>query len=591
MATPTGTVTFLFTDVEGSTRLWEESPEAMKVALGRHDAILRHAIDSHDGHVFATGGDAFSVAFQSVSDGLDAALTAQRMLQAEPWRNVEIRVRMALHVGEADERDGDYFGSTVNRVARVMSTANGQEILVSEAVAAVARDALPFGAELQDLGQRSLKNLNRKERVFRVSGPGLSDASHSADDSSTEAVVQQTSFAPSDRRRRSIAVLPFDVMGGDADSSALADGLVEDIITALSAWRHFPVTARNSSFVYQGTAVDIRKVAEELGVRFVLEGSTRKVGNKLRVTAQLIDGTDGSHVWADRYDGQLDDVFDFQDKITSQVAAAIDPAIVASEAGRLVVKSPASFDVWDHYVRGRSLVDTFHRNEIDEGMSHLATAIELDPSFAAAHAYQGLGHFILGWAKLVDDTETEWVHALEEARRAVGIDPQSAIGHAVMSVVWLFRREYARAKDAAEVTLSLNPSLPSAHFSIGNSLLYSGDPKAALDPLTRATELVPLGSQSFVFQGALGVALYLTGDYQSAISRSRAAVARRSGYIFARAILAASLARAGNLDNAKSELAEILSIKPDFSLASFNQPFQSEQITEIAVGLRLAGLP
>jgi len=374
MGTPTGTVTFLFTDVEGSTRLWEESPDAMKSALARHDAIIHHAVESHDGHVFATGGDSFSVAFQSVSDGLDAALTAQRLLQAEPWRDVEIRVRMALHVGGAEERGGDYFGPTVNRVARVMSTAIGQEILVSEAVAAVARDALPFGAELQDMGERALRNLDRNEHVFRVSGPGLAETSPIPID--LPAVVTQTSFSGNDRRRRSIAVLPFDVMGGDADSRALADGLVEDIITALAGWRHFPVTARNSSFVYQGTAVDIRKVAEELGVRFVLEGSTRKVGSKLRVTAQLIDGTDGTHVWANRYDGQLDDVFEFQDQITSQVAAAIDPAIVASEAGRLAVKPPASFDAWDYYVRGRSLIETLHRDEIREGMTHLAKAIE-----------------------------------------------------------------------------------------------------------------------------------------------------------------------------------------------------------------------
>jgi class 3 adenylate cyclase len=240
MSIPTGTVTFLFTDVEGSTRLWEESRQAMKVALARHDEILHDTIESHHGYIFATGGDAFSASFQRLSDALESALTAQRLLHEEPGPEIDIRVRMAVHVGEAEERDGDYFGPTLNRTARVLSTGSGSEILVSSAIATVAVESLPAGAELVDLGERRLKDLDRTEHVYRLTASSLAKPTAGRD----KAQVPATEGA--DDRRRSIAVLPFDVIGEDEHTQVLADGLVEDLISALSAWRHFPVAARHT---------------------------------------------------------------------------------------------------------------------------------------------------------------------------------------------------------------------------------------------------------------------------------------------------------------------------------------------------------
>jgi adenylate cyclase len=582
---PTGTVTFLFTDVEGSTRLWEESREAMKFALARHDEILRDTIESRNGYVFTTGGDAFSAAFQAASGALESAIAAQLALQAEAWPGIDVRVRMAVHVGEAEERDGDYFGRTLNRTARVLSTAAGGEILVSSAIATVAIDSLPEGVDLFDLGERELEDLDRTEHVYRLTAPGLADA-----DREVGVPTPDPAPSPVTDPRRSIAVLPFDVIGGDDRTEVLADGLVEDIISALSAWRHFPVTARNSTFAYRGQSVDVREVSQRLGVHFVLEGSLRRSGDQIRVAAQLIDGNDGHHVWADHYDGTVEDVFAFQDSITRNIASAIDPAIFAAEARRLASKPPASFDAWDHLVQGRRLVETARPDEVEEAIGHLQVAIGLDPGLAEAYTYTGLAHFFRGWVHRTDDDRAEFDKAIDWARRATEIDPNHGSAHEVLSLAYLFRGEHDRARNEARIALKVNPSSVLAHFSIGNVAIYSGDPKAALESFETCLQLDPLGVWAWVFHAITGAAHYLLGEYEEAIDQAREAIAIRSGYLLARVIITAGLARSGAVAEAEAELAEILSINPEFSVDLINQPFQPEHRADVIEGLRLAGL-
>ncbi len=584
MSIPTGTVTFLFTDVEGSTRLWEESRQAMTVALARHDEILRDAIESRHGYIFATGGDAFSASFQRLSDALESALAAQRLLQQEPWAEIDIRARMAVHVGEAEERDGDYFGPTLNRAARVLSTAAGSEILVSSATATVAVESLPAGTELVDLGERKLKDLDRTEHVYRLTAPALAEPEASSDK------AQMPVTEGSDDRRRSIAVLPFDVIGGDQSIEALADGLVEDVISALSAWRYFPVTARTSTFAYRGQSVDVRKVAEELGVRYVLEGSFRQSGDQIRVAAQLIDGTDGSHVWAEKYDSTVQDVFEFQDRITRNIASAIDPAIFAAEARNVASKAPGSFDAWDHLVQGRLLLETARPKEVEEAISHLHVAIDLDPGLAEAYAYMGLAHFFRGWAHRTHDERAEFDTAIDWARRATQIDPNNGTAHEILSLTYLFRGEHDRGRTEAQMALKANPSSVLAHLSVGNAALYSGDPKTALEWFRTSLQFDPVGVWAWVLHAVSGAAHYLLGDYEEAITHARDAIAMRSGYLLARVILVASLAKSGAIDEAQDELANILKINPEFTADLINQPFQPHHRADLIEGLRLAGL-
>ncbi len=585
MSIPTGTVTFLFTDVEGSTRLWEESGQAMTIALARHDQILRDAIESRHGYIFGTGGDGFSSSFQRLSDALESALAAQRLLQEESGPEIDIRVRMAVHVGEAEERGGDYFGPTLNRTARVLSTAAGREILVSSAIATVAVESLPAGAELVDLGERKLKDLERTEHVYRLTAPGL------AEPEGDEARAPTRPAEGIDDRRRSIAVLPFDVFGGDEQTQVLADGLVEDVISALSAWRHLPVTSRNSTFVYRGKSVDVRRVADELGVRFVLEGSLRMSGEMIRVSAQLIDGKDGSHIWAEKYDSTVEDVFEFQDRITGSIASAIDPAILAAEARRLASKPSASFDAWDHLVQGRSLVEVFHPHEIDEGIGHLQVAIDLDPGLAEAYAWMGWAHFFRAWAHWADDEDAEYEQAIGWARRAIEIDPHNVFAHMTLAETYMFRDgDHHRARHEAQIALASNPNATLAHFVVGATDLFSGKPKEALASIKLSLQLHQFGVSAFAAHAVAAAAHYLLEEYDKAIADARDALAIRGGYLHARVVLTAALARSGAVAEARAEMAEIKRQSPDFTPELINQPYQPDDFADLIEGLRLAGM-
>jgi len=585
MSTPTGTVTFLFTDVEGSTRLWEESREAMQFALARHDAILRQAIESKGGYIFATGGDAFSCAFQAASDALEAALSAQLALQEEPWPKIDVRVRMALHVGEAEERGGDYFGPTLNRTARVLSTAAGSEILVSSAIATLAVDSLPGESSLVDVGERRLKDLDRTEHVYRLTAPGLIDPEARA-----EEPAPGWSAEVAGDRRRSIAVLPFDVIAGDEHTEAVADGLVEDIISALAAWKHIPVASRNSTFAYRGKSMDIRQVAEELGVQFVLEGSLRQSGKKVRVAAQLIDGTNGNHLWAEHYDGVGEDAFDFQDRITRRIAAVIEPAIFAAEARHLVSKQAATFDAWDHLVQGRKLIEVFHPEEVEEGIGHLHVAIDLDPGFAEAYAWIGWAHWFRAWAHWVEDETSEYQEAIEWARKAIAIDPQNVVAHMTLAEAYLFRGDYHRGRREAQIALQSNPNATVSYFVLGAANLFSGDPAAAIESSETSIELDPIGISAFASHAIAGGAHFVLGEYDEAIVHARDALTMRGGYLHARVVLTASLAKSGAIGEAQAEAAEILRISPDFTIDLINQPYQPEHLAALIDGLRLAGL-
>ena len=331
------------------------------------------------------------------------------------------------------------------------------------------------------------------------------------------------------------------------------------------------------------------QIASELGVRFLVEGSVRRSGDRLRVTAQLIDSDDGSHIWADRYDGELMDVFEFQDRIASAVASAVDPAIIAAEAKQLAVKAPASFDAWDHLVRGRVLVSTLHEAETESAIEHLGEAVALDPSLAEAHAQLGFAHFVRGWVH--DRSNAAHLEqAITHARAATAVDPFNATAHCVLSYTFLFQRDYRRARAEARLAVEANPSSANSRFAMGLVNVFAGDPYSSIDPLTLAHELDPSGPLSFVFKGARANANYLIGDFDAAVVDARDAISRRSGYMFGRLLLTASLAKGGAVDEARAEVAAILAINPDFSVEMINQPYQPDDLETLLEGLGMAGL-
>lgn len=585
---PSGTVTFLFTDVVGSSRLWEEHYEAMHRAMAGHDAIVKQAVAAAGVFIKQTGDGAFAV-FSSAFDAIEAATTIQRDLAALPGESPPgFAVRIGVHTGEAELRDGDYFGSTVNRAARVMSTAGGGEVLLSAATQEVVRDRLPAGLALQDAGERELRGMSRPEHVFVLSA---SDEYAAQLDRSPP--TPKIEVADEEARRAAwIAVLPFENMSGDLEQDYFAEGISEDVITRLSAFRSLRVIARTSSFRYKGSQASISRIAADLGVRFVLEGSVRKAGDRVRVTAQLVEAPARHHVWADRYDARLDDIFDVQDEITSSIVVAVHPAIRVVESERVRKARPESMDAWDHVQRGWSEFFTHKKHANKAAVAHFEAAVGLDPEYAEAHAGLSSAHAFAAWLLWADDPHAALDLAYAEARRAVALDPRDAMSHTTLAVATYAMGRLDASAQAAERAIEFNPSLPTAHLFGGVAKIHGGRPEEGIRMIDRALVLNPRDPGAHWFHGGRAIGNFLIGDHESAVADARRGISLRYGYLFGRVVLTASLAEMGRIDEAREEMAVILSIQPDFSpafldLYTFSNEADRRRLVD---GLRAAGL-
>ena len=457
---PAGTVTFLFTDIEGSTRLWESQPAAMQAALPRHDALVRQCVAGHGGHVFKTGGDAFCAAFHTAADAVAAALEAQRALHAEPWPDpVKIRVRMALHTGAVECRDGDYFGAPLNRVARLLAVGHGGQTLLSESTHDLARDHLPPLASAKALGEHGLKDLARREAVFQLCHPDLPQSF----------APLKTTQAPVEKETPSIAVLPFVNMSRDEENEYFADGLSEELLNVLAKIRGLRVASRTSAFSFKGKDVDIPTVAQKLNVATVLEGSVRKSGKRVRITAQLIQVATDSHLWSETYDRELEDIFAVQDDIAQSVVKELRAALLG-EPIEAAANSAAAADVrraatgrgdnpeaFQLYLQGKFYGERTTQADTDRAIGLFEQALAVDPGFA------------LAWA------EMSRVHQV-----------QAGYGFAPIN------EGYERARTAAQRALRLAPDLAEAHIEIGHVLqAYDWNWNAADASFRRALELAP----------------------------------------------------------------------------------------------------
>ena len=457
---PAGTVTFLFTDIEGSTRLWESQQAAMQAALPRHDALVRQCVAGHDGHVFKTGGDAFCAAFHTAADAVAAALEAQRALHAEPWPDpVKIRVRMALHTGAVECRDGDYFGAPLNRVARLLAVGHGGQTLLSESTHDLCRDHLPPLASAKPLGEHGLKDLARREAVFQLCHPDLPQSFPPL----------RTTHAQVEKETPSIAVLPFVNMSRDEENEYFADGLSEELLNVLAKIRGLRVASRTSAFSFKGKDVDIPTVAQKLNVATVLEGSVRKSGKRVRITAQLIQVATDSHLWSETYDRELDDIFAVQDDIAQSVVKELREALLgqpaetaASTAAAADVRRAATGrgdnpEAFQLYLQGKFYGERTTQADTDKAIDLLQRALAIDPDFA------------LAWAEL------SRIHQV-----------QAGFGFAPID------EGYERARAAAQQALRLVPDLAEGHIELGRVLqAHDWNWGAADASLRRALELAP----------------------------------------------------------------------------------------------------
>lgn len=561
---PTGTVTFLFTDIEGSTRLWESQQAAMQAALPRHDALVRQCIAAHGGHVFKTGGDAFCAAFHTAPDALAAALESQRALHAERWpESAKLRVRMALHTGTAEFRDGDYFGAPLNRVARLLAAGHGGQTLLSESTHDLCRDHLPPLTTARALGEHGLKDLARREAVFQLCHPDLPQSFPPL----------KTTLAPLDRETPSIAVLPFINMSRDEDNEYFADGLSEELLNVLAKIRGLRVASRTSAFFFKGKDIDIPTVAQKLNVATVLEGSVRKSGKRVRITAQLIQVATDSHLWSDTYDRELEDIFAVQDDIAQSVVKELRAALLGEGLGaaadakaKAEVQAAATGradnpEAYRLYLQGRYFIERMTQADLARSADYFRQAIALDPDFALGWTGLSQAYSIqagYGWAPVTEGYE----RARDAAKRALAIAPDLPEGHVRLGQVLESRDwDWKAANAEYQRAFALAPGNADVLRAVAGMTRIFVGPDAGIDLLRQAAALDPLSSSA---QRILGLRCFLAGRIDEAIAALRTSLDLNPNAGLVHCFLCATSLAQGRAAEAL-ELAE-REVLPDFRL-------------------------
>jgi adenylate cyclase len=526
-------------DVVGYSRLMGEDEAG---TLGRlkslHNELLQPKIEARKGRIVKLMGDGLLAEFPSVVEA------------------VLIRLRIGVNLGDIIVEGSDIYGDGVNVASRLEALADPGGICVSGSVFDQVKGKVEL--DFADLGERQVKNIDQPVRVYRISLEGETDedvAHAAASTAPTELEILQ---------QPAIAVLPFENMSGDPEQEYFSDGLTEDIITALSHWRSFPVVARNSTFSFKGQSVRIEKIAEELGARYVLEGSVRKAGSRVRITAQLVDAKTGHHVWAERFDRQLEDVFNIQDEITNRIAATIVPELEHFEHRRSTAKRTEDLNAWDYYLRG---MESFHDETCagtNASIRMFQAAVDLDPKYCDAWARLGWCHARLVMLRCVDDPGPSLERGFEAARRAVALDDGSALAHLSLGTVHIWNEETALGLGEAQTALQLNPNFAVAAMAVGNRLDLMGETAAGIAQMERALKLNPRDPNRARYMAYLSRACVSLGDYERAADWARKAVLLRPDHpetLFRGAVCMASI---DEVDEAQGLLDRCNAIDPKF---------------------------
>ena len=574
----------LAADAAGFSRLMAADEAGTLERLGRvMEEIVAPAIARFGGKIVGSAGDSFMAEFASALNAVRCAVEIQAAVaSAEGARPPAERMpfRMGVNLGDVIAKDGTIYGDGVNIAARLEPMAEPGGIVIGESVQAQVKGKLPFA--LFDLGQHSLKNIGDPVRVFRVAFPAAGGG---------QGLEEQPRLVPPEQP--SIAVLPFeDLSGGDRDNAYFGDGISEDIITALSKLRAFFVIARNSTFAYKGKSPDIRQVARELGVLYVLEGSVRKSGERLRVTAQLIDARTGMHLWAERYDRALSDIFAVQDEITDNVIGAIEPQLYLAENQRSRSRAPESLDAWGCVMRAMPYVWVWTAQDNEAGVPWLEQALAIDPDYGRANS-------LLSWvfgarAHLgLADPEPMLAKAIGHARRALLRDSGDPWAHLALGYVHMVARQYQPAIDQLGEAIERNPSFALAHMVMGSSHAYGGHPDEGMHHVEVSMRLSPRDSVHAANLSTMGTCHFIAGRYAEALEFQRRAVQLSPNFGTAWRSLTAASALAGDLDLAAEALAEARRGQPGLSLewVDRHHPIVRRQDRDRYLdGLRRAGL-
>jgi adenylate cyclase len=571
-----GSTAYVHTDERIAHQRFQEAFERLSTVIGKHA-----------GRTLELRGDALVAEFARASDAVVAAVEFQSMNQKVIGQlEDEIRplVRLGIALGEVVVADNTITGSGVVLAQRLEQLAPPGGVCIS----AATREAVPGRIKLayEDRGEQRLKGFDQPQRAYLVAN----DPNQAEQDKGVTGKKMPRQGA----HRSSIAVLPFDNMSSDSEQEFFADGMAEDIITALSMFKELLVIARNSTFTFKGQSVDVSEVAKQLNVAYVVEGSVRAAGAKIRVTAQLIEAESGSHLWAQRYDGQLEDVFDLQDQITEAIVTAVAPMIRHAEIERARRTPPENIDAWAQVQLALPHVWIPRLDAISVAQKHLRTAIEIDPQFATAYAW--LAKSLDGEAMLYrSEGAALFTEAASLARKAISIEPDNAVGYAVLAKVLGSLGEVQEAIRAGKRAVTLNPNFAYAHYILGWVNYYGrGDPEEAIKHLVVAARLSPLDSTratAHIFMGACNRAL---GNYDAAIEHGIESCELANDVYVAYMHLASSYALAGRQKEAETAALKSMTMFPQLSI-EFLRDAWSEMHPNVSgplyEGLELAGLP
>jgi adenylate cyclase len=553
----------LSADGVGYSRLMSEDEAGTIAALGAARAVFRDRIATAEGRVVDTAGDSVLAVFGSVVEALRAAMEIQADLDRRSEGVAEgrrMRFRIGLNAGEIVEQDdGTVYGDGVNVAARLQALAEPGGICVSDVVAAEARNKLPV--RFQSLGEQRVKNIPEPVRAHRVTSAEAAPE--------PEAGPERLETALPLPAKPSIAILPFTNMSGDPEQEYFSDGISEDLITTLSRIRWLFVIARNSTFTYKGRPVDVKQVGRELGVRYVLEGSVRKGGSRVRITAQLIDATNGAHLWAERFDRELADIFSLQDEITERIAATIEPELARAELERARRKPPESLDAWDLYQRGLWHIWQFNAEDNEAARKLFERATVLDPGFSPFFAALALCRLLDHTLRYRPMSERNAEASLEIARRAVALDDKDPTAHAVLGRAYSALGDHEPAIAELREAVRLNPNLALAHYGLGLALVLCGKPREAIPELDAAQRLSPHDPFLWSFAMFRAWAHLSLGDFERAIEDASFSVRQPRAPFPAWGTLASALGHVGRVEEAKAALAKAQELEPRFSTSGF----------------------
>ena len=570
------------TDVVAFSKMMEKNEDETLRSFRSCRDILDNLFKEHGGRIFNTAGDSVLAEFQSAVSAVICAKEFQKLVRernANVSEDAAMEFRIGLNMGDVIVEGENLYGEGVNVAARLEALSQPGGVCLSKSIL----DFVNKKTELvfNNLGEQKVKNTT--VHAYDLADPELEKRSlESAETEKTE----EASKPPA------IAVLPFKNMSGDEEQEYFADGITEDIITNLSLWKTFPVISRNSSFTYKGKDVNLKNISEELGVRYVVEGSVRKGGNKVRITAQLIDATEDHHLWSNKWDRSLDDIFEVQDEVSSAIAAVVSPAVKEQEGKRVVKKQTKNINAWDEYLRALSCYNNRESNDVIR--EHCYKSIELDPKISDTYVllcYSGYGE-IFNHEKQDKRSENEAIYH-QNAQRAYDLDPDNPDAIIVLSRSFNLKKEYDKRLSLMEKAVKINPNHAAANYDYGLALTNIKDFEKAKEHALKALELTPSGpDRERYLQGGLWLIHIGLKDFDEAIKSMEYMLEKNPGFTGAYGFMASLHALKGNIDIAKGHLAKYQDLRPKVKTLKDYEKVAPTIVKEIIMdGLEKAGMP